>query len=100
MSSSVVALTDEALLAAWTDLETRRRKLVSEEHALIAEVEQRGIAQARGMRSTAVLANRLLRITPAEARARVSAAADLGPRRGLTGEELPPIYPLVAAAQA
>ena len=30
----------------------------------------------------------------------MQAAADLGPRRGLTGEDLPPIYPLVAQAQA
>lgn len=100
MSSAVGMLTDEALLAAWTDLEVQRRQLTSAEHALIAEVEQRGLARARGMRSTAVLATRLLRISSGEARARVTAAADLGPRRGLTGEPLEPIYPLVAAAQS
>ena len=46
------------------------------------------------------LAVQLLRISPGEARARVRAAEDLGPRRGLTGEPLEPIYPLVASAQA
>ena len=69
-------------------------------HALIAEAETRGLARERGMRSTAVLLSRLLRITAGEARARVAAAADLGPRRGLSGEPLDPIYPAVAAAQA
>ena len=39
------------------------------------------------MRTTAGLLSRLLRISVGEAKARVQAAADLGPRRGLTGEE-------------
>src|SRR3954454_9227461 len=84
----------------WVELEQRRRHLAAEEHVLIAEIDARGIAHERGMRSTAVLANRLLRISPGEARARVAAAAELGPRRGLSGEVLEPIYPLLAAAQA
>src|SRR4051794_18050625 len=100
MSSAVVTLTDEELLAAVTDLEVEARKLVSRRHALVAELEARGLARERGMRTTAGLLSRLLRIGVGEAKARVQAAADLGPRRGLTGEELPPIYPVVAAAQA
>jgi hypothetical protein len=100
MNGGLVSYSDAELLTAWTELEARRCRLVSDEHALINETTARGIAHARGMRSTAVLAHQLLRITPAEARARVRAAEDLGPRRGLTGEPLPPIYPLVAAAQA
>ena len=100
MSSALIALSDEALLAAWTDLEVRRRKLAAEEHVLIAEVMARGLAQARGVRSTAALGVQLLRIGPGDARARVRAAEDLGPRRGLTGESLEPIYPVAAAAQS
>jgi hypothetical protein len=42
----------------------------------------------------------MLRLTPHQAAARYSAAVDLGPRRGLTGEALPPLLPAVAAAQA
>src|SRR3954471_7444757 len=100
MSSVVIGLSDEALLAALVEHEAEDRRRVARRHALIAEAEVRGLAHERGMRSTAVLLSRLLRISPGEARARVAAAADLGPRRGLTGEALEPIYPLVAAAQA
>src|SRR3954467_7608698 len=98
MSSAVVTLTDEELLAAVTEHEAEDRRRVARRHALVAEVEARGLARDRGMRSTAVLLSRLLRINAGEARARVAAAADLGPRRGLTGEALEPIYPVVAAA--
>jgi hypothetical protein len=97
---SVVGLSDDALLAALVEHEAEDRRRVHHRHALIAEAEARGVARERGMRSTAVLLSRMLRINPGEARARVAAAADLGPRRGLTGEPLEPIYPLVAAAQA
>ncbi len=100
VSSPVIAMSDDALLAAWRELEVRRRKLAADEHALIAEIAARGLAHSRGARSTAALAVQLLRISPGEARARVHAAEDLGPRRGLTGEPLEPIYPLVASAQA
>jgi hypothetical protein len=41
-----------------------------------------------------------LRISPREAVRRVRAAANLGPRRGLTGSVLPPLVDGVAAAQA
>ena len=99
-ATDVVGLSDDALLAALTEHEVEDRRRVARRHALIAEVESRGLARERGMRSTAVLLSRLLRITPGDARARVQAAADLGPRRGLSGELLEPIYPVVAAAQA
>jgi hypothetical protein len=100
VSSPVIALSDEALLAAWTDVEVRRRKLAAEEHVVIAEVAARGLGHTYGARSTEALGVQLLRISPGDARARVRAAQDLGPRRGLIGEPLEPIYPLVAAAPA
>src|SRR6476646_7743685 len=100
MSSTVVQLSDEALLAAVTEHEAEDRRRVACRHELGAELEARGLARERGIRSTAVLLSRLLRISAGEAKARVQAAADLGPRRGLSGEELEPIYPVAAAAQA
>ena len=63
MSSAVVTLSDDALLAAVTDLEVEQRRLVFRRHALIAEVESRGLARERGMRTTAGLLSRLLRIS-------------------------------------
>ena len=82
------------------DLEVQKRRLVPVDHALIAEVDAQGLAHEHACRSTANLLTQLLRISPAEAAARVRAAADLGPRRGLTGEALPPLFEQVVAAQA
>ncbi len=42
----------------------------------------------------------MLRVSPAEAKARVARARDLGPRRTVTGEALDPILPTAAAAVA
>ncbi|MEP7178808.1 MAG: DUF222 domain-containing protein, partial [Pseudonocardiales bacterium] len=81
-------------------LETQKNRIPAVEHRLIADVDSRGSAHEHGCRSTAVLLAQLLRINPTEAGARVKAAANLGPRRGLSGEELPPLFAQVAAAQA
>jgi uncharacterized protein DUF222 len=82
------------------DLEVQKRRLASVDHALIGEVDARGLAGEHACASTTVLLRHLLRVTPAEATGRVRAAVDLGPRRSLTGEPLPPVFPAVAAAQA
>ena len=42
----------------------------------------------------------LLRVSPGQARRRVQAAADLGSRRSLTAEVLPPMFPVIARAVA
>lgn len=81
-------------------LEERTRRLASVDHALIAEVETRGLARERGAGSSTALLVDLLRISPREAHARVGAAARLAPRRGLSGEPMPPEYPQTAFAQA
>jgi hypothetical protein len=70
------------------------------EHAVISQVEIRGIAEQRACKNTAALARGLLRITPSDARRRVKAAALAGPRLALNGEALAPLFPQVAAAQA
>ena len=46
----MVGLSDAELLAAVTDHEVEQRRLVAYRHALIAEVETRGLARERGMR--------------------------------------------------
>jgi hypothetical protein len=67
---------------------------------VLAEVGQRVVLADLGFRDTAGLVSSVLRINRTEARHRVAAAEDLGPRRGLTGELLPAVFPRVAAAQA
>jgi hypothetical protein len=86
-------LASDELLDLLTGLETQTRRLAAIDHAVVAEVESRGVAFEQGCRSTEVLLRQLLRVGAGEARARVAAARDLGPRRGLTGEVLAPIYP-------
>ena len=70
------------------------------EHALVQEVEARGLPQERGARTVAQYLRGLLRLDPAEAHARVGAAHAAARRRSLAGELLPAKYEPVAAAQA
>ncbi|HZY75368.1 MAG TPA: DUF222 domain-containing protein [Jatrophihabitantaceae bacterium] len=88
------------LLELCRGLETQRRRLPAAEHRLIAELDERGVPGELTMRDSATLLARLLRLNPAEARARAAAAQELGPRRAVTGERLEPLFPAVAAAQA
>jgi hypothetical protein len=90
----------DELLRLLRGLEMQRRRLPVVDHALVAELEQRGIAGELAARDTKTLLRDVLRLTPHQASARYEAAIDLGPRRGLTGETLPPLLPAVAAAQA
>ena len=83
---SLSSLPGQAELDVLRELETQKNRIPTVEHRLIADVETRGAAHEHGCRSTAVLLSQLLRINPNEAAARVKAAANLGPRRGLTGE--------------
>ena len=77
----LTALGDEQLLSVLRELETQHRRLAAVDQRLIAEIESRGLAGQRACRSTAALLGQLLRISPAEASARLRAAADTGPAR-------------------
>ncbi len=98
--ADLTSLRGDELLHLLGKLEVQKRRLASVDHALIAEVDARGLAHERACPRTANLLTQLLRISPGEASVRVRAAADLGPRRGLTGEALPPLFAHVSAAQA
>jgi Domain of unknown function (DUF222) len=110
----VAALTsavDDLLTMTFTSLPTRElpalaraveeqlRRLPVFDHALIAQMDRRDVAGEVGARDTAKVLVDALRISPTEAKTRVRAAADLGPRYGLTGEPLPALFPAVADAQ-
>jgi hypothetical protein len=66
-------------LVAALEIDTRQRAAVT--HAVIAELEARGVAAEVGCSSTAVLLSERLRIGRREAAGRVRLAAELGPRR-------------------
>ncbi len=99
-SAELFRLSEDELLEALRRLESFRRRLPVVDHALVGELEQRHLAERVGARSTAMLLRDVLRLSPREATSRVRAAGTLGVRETITGEVLPPEFPVVAAAQA
>ncbi|CMB54426.1 Conserved protein of uncharacterised function possible rep13e12 repeat protein [Mycobacterium tuberculosis] len=101
--SRVLGLTFDALttperLALLEHCETARRQLPSGEHTLINQIGEQSTEEELGGKLGLTLADRL-RITRSEAKRRVAEAADLGQRRALTGEPLPPLLTATAKAQ-
>lgn len=90
----------DQLLDLLRGLETQRRRLPVIDHALVAELDHRGVAGELAARDTRSLLRDVLRLSPREAKTRYQAAVDLGPRRSISGEPLPPLLPAVAAAQS
>src|ERR1700735_229565 len=83
-------LTTPERLAVLERFEGFRRQQPAIEHALINQLSDQADATELGGKLAPVLANRL-RISRAEAARRVHEAADLGERRALNGEPLPPL---------
>ena len=94
------SLTSAQLVEAIHQLELHKRRMAAAEHALVAQIDARGVAGEYAYRSTTDLLGVVLRIDRREAAARVRAAGELAPRRTMTGEVLPPLFAHVAAAQA
>jgi hypothetical protein len=91
-------LTTPERLAVLENLEQMRRGQPAVEHALINQLAEQADATELGGKLPSALANRL-RISRAEASRRVLEAADLGERKALNGEALPPVLPATAEAQ-
>jgi hypothetical protein len=86
------------------ELQSRREHQVrcapAVDHGLLAEMQSRTTPGEIGAKSWAdVLAIRL-RISNKEAKRRVTEAANLGPRTTVTGQNMAPVLPATAAAQA
>jgi Domain of unknown function (DUF222) len=92
------ALTIRELVAMLERWETIRRRLPVVDHGLINQVAARADETELGARLPRALADRL-HITRSEANRRVAEAADLGQRRSLTGQPLPPQLSATAQAQ-
>jgi hypothetical protein len=90
---------DEAVAAVQAN-ERLRRMQEPFDHALLLDIEQRGIPSRALARGTGGWLRSTVRVDIHEANARVRAAHAAGPRRSLIGERLPPAHPVVAAAQA
>jgi hypothetical protein len=91
-------LTTPERLRALQRLERVVRRLRTPQHALINQLDAQAGEEELGGTLRVALADRL-RITKAEASRRIADAEDLGERRALTGEPLPPLLPHTAAAQ-
>ncbi len=95
---SYAALTTPERLALLEVLECETRRLQTPSHQLINQVGEQADPAELGGKLSWALADRL-RISRAEAGRRIAEAADLGPRRALSGEPLAPVLPATAAAQ-
>ncbi|SHF50386.1 HNH endonuclease [Jatrophihabitans endophyticus] len=99
LDADLTRLSGRELVALLDALETQHRRLAAADARLLAEIEERGAAGEFGRTSTVDLLRVRLRVAPGEAKARVERARDLGPRRTVSGEALPPLLPATAAAQ-
>ena len=98
LAHSYDAVTTPERLTLLERLERETRRLRVPGHQLINQlIEQSDVAELGG-RLPHVLADRL-RITRTEASRRVAEAADLGPRRALSGQPLAPLLTATAAAE-
>jgi hypothetical protein len=94
------ALTKPELVGALDELEILARQLPTQSHRMLARLQTETTAKEMGAKSWRdVLAFRW-RISTSEAGRRLDEAAQLGPRRTLTGEPLEPVLPCTATAQA
>lgn len=91
---------DAELLTELQALETRLHATWARVLSVVAEIETRGTAATMGYGTTVALVRAVSRVPRSEARARVSAAAEVLPSRGLGGAPVEPQLPATAAAVA
>ncbi|CAM4249732.1 hypothetical protein MB901379_03408 [Mycobacterium basiliense] len=92
------ALTTREWLILLERSERVRRRLPVPEHRLINNLARQATAEELGGKLSHAVAEWTL-TSRAEAARRIKEAAELGPRRGLSGEALPPLLAATAAAQ-
>jgi Domain of unknown function (DUF222)/HNH endonuclease len=86
-------------ISFWQRFETSRNRLPLIDHSLIADAEATDLAGEYCFSNLKMLMTRRLQLSPAEAAARVGAAAMLSPRASNEGEAVEPVLPRLAAAQ-
>ena len=93
-------LTAPEVVRVLARLETVYRKQPVVSHRLIGTLVRDGSARDLGAKSVTEVLTTALRISPKDAKRRLTDAAELGDRTALTGEPMPPLLPHVAAGQA
>ncbi len=89
-----------ASLGVLDRLETHRRRQPAFENALLVHLQTECAARDMGAKSWRAVLSQRLGISRGDAGRRLAEAAELGPRRTVTGEPLDPHLPGTAAAQA
>jgi Domain of unknown function (DUF222) len=94
------ALTPVQTLEVLARREVQARRQPAIDHRLINRLVADGVPLELGATNLPKVLAQRLKISSADAHQRLDDAADLGPRKSLTGEPLEPTLPAVAAAQA
>src|SRR4051794_1288872 len=99
-SPAVWQVSDAELLAELGALETQLHSTWAQMLSVVAEIDSRGTAGELGYGTTVGLVRAVARVSRGEAQARLAAAADVLPGRGVNGAPLEPKLPATAAAVA
>ena len=92
-------LTADQKVAVWRRFETFRNRLPLIDHSLIADAEATDLAGSHCASSLTGFLVQVLQLSPGEAASRVRAAAAVGPRMSMLGEQLEQVLPRLAALQ-
>ncbi|MCX5045210.1 HNH endonuclease [Aldersonia sp. NBC_00410] len=99
LEQDLTTMSDAVVVDVLRELEELRRRLEALSNRMIVEVVERSIPAARGHRSPKRFLVEVLRISSADASARITAAQDLGVWHAPSGAELPVTLPQTAVAQ-
>ncbi len=94
------SLSRAELMEVLDEYEALSCQLPSVWHRLLAQLQTDTTPRELGAKSWNEVLRIRWRLSSAEAGRRLGEAAELGPRRALTGEPLPPVLPVMAAAQS
>ena len=83
----------------WQRFETFRNRLPLIDHSLIADAEATDLAGSYCSSTVTRFLVQVLQLSPTEAASRVRAAAAVGPRKSMLGEQLEPVLMRLAALQ-
>ena len=92
-------LTADQKVAIWRRFETFRNRLPLIDHTLIADADATDLPATSCSSSLSRFLVQVLQLSPSEAASRVRAAAAIGPRRSMLGEQLEPVLPHLAELQ-
>jgi hypothetical protein len=98
-SGGLDQLTAHQKVVVWQRFETFRNRLPLVDHSLIADAEATDLPETYCSSTVMRFLVQVMQLSPGEAASRVRAAAAVGPRKSMLGEQLEPMVPKLAALQ-